>query len=76
MYRQQIFNAISAELDRADSKHLPMAGKVEGLHTLKCEVAELEREVMREQRNDEELMREAIQVGAMAVKFLRDCCMD
>jgi hypothetical protein len=71
-----IFNQISEELDRADTKHPPMAGIVEGLHTLKCEVAELEREVMRETRNHCELRAEAIQVAAMAVKLLRDCIYD
>lgn len=61
------------ELVRADKKHKPMNGMIEGLHTLKCEVAELEREVMREERNYDELMNEAVQVGAMVIKFIRDC---
>jgi hypothetical protein len=75
MHKKKIFTAIATELDRADGKYPPMNGPVEGLHTLKCEVAELEREVMREHKDHAALMQEAVQVGAMAVKFLRDCCM-
>lgn len=62
------------ELERADDKHPPMAEMIEGLHTLKCEVAELEREIMRKNFAVTEMTREAVQVAAMAIKFLRDCC--
>ena len=61
------------ELSLADKKHPPMDGMFEGLHTLKCEVAELEREVMRKNTNKQEMLNEAVQVGAMAIKFIRDC---
>ena len=72
--RITIFSAIQNELNKADSKHPPMAEMIEGLHTLKCEVAELEREIMRKNFDDPDMVKEAIQVAAMAVKFLRDCC--
>lgn len=62
----------SDELTRADKKHPPMAGMVEGLHTLKCEVAELEREVMRENTDFAAMRRELVQVAAMCLKFDRD----
>lgn len=69
-----IFNEILLELSKADNKYPPMAEAVEGLHTIKCELAELEREIMRKGFNQSLMTKEAIQVAAMAVKFLRDCC--
>lgn len=67
---QQIFD----ELHRADQKYPPMAEAVEGLHTIKCELAELEREIMRQGFDQKAMIKEAIQVTAMCFKFLRDCC--
>jgi hypothetical protein len=69
-----LINDIFDELEAADKKYPPMAEKVEGLHTLKCEVAELEREIMRVNHDPAAMRKEAIQVAAMALKFLRDCC--
>lgn len=62
------------ELARADNKHGCMLEEVEGLHTLKCEVQELEREIMRKNRDKKAMRNEALQVMAMSFKFLRDCC--
>ena len=70
----QIFDLIIKELAAADHKYPPMAEAVEGLHTIKCELAELEREIMRKGFDQKALSKEAVQVAAMAVKFLRDCC--
>jgi hypothetical protein len=70
----KIIEAVLTELLNADAKHPPMAEMVEGLHTLKCEVAELEREIARKNFDKEEMVKEAIQVAAMGIKFLRDCC--
>ena len=72
------FEAIQLELAAADVKYSPMSSALDGLHTIKCELAELEKEVMlsaitREVRTDE-LIKEAIQVAAMGIKFLRDVC--
>lgn len=69
----KIFAEILDELDRADAKHPPMAEKVEGFYTLKCEVTELEREIHRKNFDGEAARKEAVQVGAMAIKLLRDC---
>jgi hypothetical protein len=69
-----IFNAIQAELKKADTKYGLMPERIEGIHTLKCEVAELDREVHRVNFNSDEMKKEAVQVAAMAVKFLRDIC--
>jgi hypothetical protein len=64
------------ELAYADSKykHDPMSSAEIGLATIKCEIAELEREVLRPIRNNEWLKKECVQVCAMGVKFLRDIC--
>lgn len=59
-------------IKNADAKYPPMAYPLEGLHTIKCELAELEREVAR--CDADAMTREAVQVAAMALKFLRDCC--
>lgn len=67
---QQVLNELAA----ADRKYPPMAEPVEGLHTIKCELAELEREIMRQGFDQKAMIKEAIQVSAMSLKFLRDCC--
>lgn len=74
MKKTTIVDAVFDELEEADCKYPPMAEMMEGLHTLKCEIAELEREVMRANFNKHAMIKEAIQVSAMAIKFLRDCC--
>lgn len=70
----QIVGEIETELARADAKHGPMLEPVEGLYTLRCEVMELAREVHRKNQDPQAMRKEAVQVAAMAVKFLRDCC--
>jgi hypothetical protein len=64
------------ELARADKKyqHDPMASAEVGIATIKCELAELEREVIRPQRHEDWMRKEAIQCAAMCIKFLRDVC--
>lgn len=70
----QIFYEIQMELNRADEKyeHDPMSTAELGLATIKCELAELEREVLRPVYHEEWMRKEAIQCAAMCVKFLRD----
>ena len=74
MIKSGVITEVFDELDRSDKKYGPMAEEREGLHTLKCEVAELEREVMKKKDDPEAMRKEAIQVAAMGLKFLRDCC--
>ena len=74
MIKAGVITEVFDELDRSDHKYGPMAEEREGLHTLKCEVAELEREVMKAKDDPEAMRKEAIQVAAMGLKFLRDCC--
>ena len=71
---EDILSDVLQELARADAKHPPMAEPVEGLYTLRCEVMELAREIHRANKNPVDTRRESIQVAAMALKFLRDCC--
>jgi hypothetical protein len=66
--------AVIAELRRAQGLHEPMAGPLDGYATIQCEVAELAREVMRENPQPQALRTEAVQVAAMGVRFLLDVC--
>jgi hypothetical protein len=72
----EIFDAIEIELAHADKKyaHDPMTSPELGLATIKCELAELERELMRPVYKPEWMRKEAIQSASMMVKFLRDIC--
>jgi hypothetical protein len=71
-----IVGEVIKELNRADKKYRHMPESVEGLKTLQCEVCELDREVFRVNQDSDQKLTEAIQVAAMAVKFIRDCCED
>lgn len=77
--QQDIFADIEDELFRADSKYLhdPMSPEEirSSFLTIKAELAELEREVERVKRRPHLLQKEATQVAAMAVKFIRDVCL-
>lgn len=73
-----ILSAMFAEVQRADKKYVddkmsPKEIKASFM-TLKCEVIELEREVERIKKRPDLMKKEAIQVMAMAYKFLRDVC--
>ncbi len=74
--KQEIIELMLAEVGRADIKYhddrmSPDEIKA-SLLTLKCEVFELEREVERVKKRPDLMKKEAIQVMAMAYKFLRD----
>jgi hypothetical protein len=73
-----ILGDVAAELEHADKKypHDRMVERKVGLLTIKCELTELEREVERsnELLRPKDMRKEAVQVAAMAVKFLRDIC--
>lgn len=73
---ETILTDVFKELAKADEKyrHDPMVSAEIGLATIKCEIAELEREVIRPQRHEDWMRKEAVQVAAMAIKFLRDVC--
>lgn len=69
-----IINEILAELERAESKHKPMATPHHGLSVIRAEYLELEREVYAEKSDtlNERMVEECIHVGAMAIRFLKD----
>lgn len=69
---EKIITLIAEELRYADKKYGSMKNRFDGLHTIKCEMAEFERAVVCGHDHDD-LEKEAVQVAAMAVKFLRDC---
>lgn len=68
--------AVVAELEAAEENFPPMRSAHEGLAILKEEVDELWDEIKKSPKNrDPEAMRkEAIQVAAMAIRFLIDVC--
>lgn len=69
---------IHAELMKADAKYKadPMVEARVGHKTILCELTELEREIERHPalQRPKAMRKEAIQVAAMAVKFIRDIC--
>lgn len=66
------------ELQRADAKYPddPMSFEEleASLETIECELHELRREVKRIKKRPDLMRKEAVQVAAMAIKFIRDCC--
>lgn len=74
----KILKDILEELKRADDKHSDDPMSPEELKaswgTIRCELYELKREVDRVNKRPADMRKEAVQLGAMAVKFLRDCC--
>lgn len=70
--------SILREYDRATASFAPMASPHEGYAVILEEVDELWREVKTDKRaptlREDAMRREAIQVAAMALRFLIDCC--
>lgn len=71
-----ILRNVAAELDRATEAYGAFASPHEGYAVLLEEVHELWDEVRKRPgvRSRADMRREATQVAAMAVRFLRDCC--
>lgn len=67
-------NEAAAELSRATRKHGPMRGPHEGYAVILEELDELWDEVKRQQINWPDLRKEALQVAAMALRFVVDVC--
>lgn len=72
----EVLDAIAQEVARAEAKWPPMNSAHEGWAVLMEEVDELWEHVrMNQKRRDIEAMRkEALEVAAMAVRFVRDIC--
>ena len=69
---------IFAELMSASSKFPPMASPHEGYAIILEELDELKEELFKQHhsRNPIALRKEAMQVGAIALRFMVDCCGD
>lgn len=63
---------VGYELDKAIGKHLSMTSFHEGLAVIQEEVFELQLEVYKKHPSPAKLREEALQVAAMAVRFLID----
>lgn len=76
MRMQAAEDLIRAEYYDAAGRFEPFNSEHEGIAVIREEYAELEREVFRSprQRDRAALEKEAKQLGAMALRFLIDCC--
>lgn len=76
MTEQEIVWQIQEEYDRAIGKFPAFNSAHEGFAVLNEEVDELWDEVKKNpnSRNKKNLRKEAIQVAAMAIRFIKDCC--
>ena len=64
----------ASELVRASLKHGPMHGAHEGYAVILEELDELWDEVKRQKPDKGAMRKEAVQVAAMALRFIRDVC--
>ncbi len=69
-----VVDEVVAELERATNLHGPMSSPHEGYAVLQEEVDELWEEVKDRDLDQRRLRAEAIQVAAMAIRFIMDCC--
>ncbi len=71
---EDAIKAIIKEYGEATNQFGKFNSAHEGWAVLKEEVDELWEEIKAKPRDHEGMHREAIQVGAMALRFLQDCC--
>lgn len=71
-----VIAAVITELSRADRNHGPMASAHEGYAIVFEEMDELWDHVKTRQRDRDltAMRKEAVQIAAMAIKFVRDVC--
>lgn len=74
MNHETALNVIRLEYAQATSKFPPFHSCHEGYAVLQEEVDELWDEVRRNPKDMARIKKEAVQVGAMALRFLVDCC--
>jgi NTP pyrophosphatase (non-canonical NTP hydrolase) len=70
----QVLAMASQELARATKKHGAMASAHEGYAVIKEELDELWEQIKKQQRDEESIRKEAVQVAAMALRFVIDVC--
>ncbi len=69
-----VVDEVVSELERATLLHVPMFGASAGYAVLQKEVEELWEEVKDSEQSKERMKKEAIQIAAMAMRFILDCC--
>lgn len=74
MHAQQALNEIELEFSAASRRHDPFNSAHEGFAILLEEVDELWDEVKKRDRSASRMREEAVQIGAMAARFLTDVC--
>lgn len=67
-------DAVQIELERARRLHGPMRSCHEGYAVLLEEVEEPWAEIKKQHRDPSRIRKEAVQVGAMALRFIEDTC--
>ncbi len=72
----KVVDEVVAELERATDLHGPMSSPHEGYAIIQEEVDELWEEVKTNPQDMEKMRAEVIQVAAMAIRFILDCCTD
>ena len=65
---------ILEELERANGMYKPFSSPHEGYAVLLEEMDELWDEIKKKQPDKTRMLEEAIQIGAMAIKFIKSCC--
>jgi len=70
----KILHVVEEEVLEAVSNHEPFNSAHEGFAVLLEEVDELWDEVRKREKSRPEMAREAVQVAAMAIRFLHDIC--
>ena len=75
---QSALEMVAAEVDQAVAKHPPMHSSHEGYSVILEELDELWDEVKKQtkDRSRDRMRLEAMQVAAMAVRFMTDVCWD
>ena len=70
----KLLEEVGAELLKATIKHRPMTGPHEGYAVILEELDELWDEVKAQVHDPAAMRKEALQVAAMAVRFIADVC--
>jgi hypothetical protein len=71
---ENILIVVAHELDRATALHGNFHSLHEGYAVLKEEVDELWDEIKKREPDKNKVANEAVQVAAMAVRLIKDCC--
>lgn len=78
MYWDQALELVKKEYERAAETHPQLHSPHEGLAVIEDQFEDLKKQVFlpRYKRNPTEMQKEAIQVAAMAIRFIIDCTLN